>query len=404
MAVVQVAVVFTDLVGSTDLWARLGVAEADELRHTHFRLLRAAVQASGGTEVKNLGDGIMAVFALPSAALSCAVALQQAFEVHNRGAACPLSVRVGISTGEATSENGDYFGDPVVEAARLCAWAEGGQILAAEVVGSLAGRRAPCTFRSVGDLELKGLPEPLPTVEVVWEAQPPGLEVPLPTRLLAAPPVGLFGRTAELDHLASVLKQVGGGEGCRTVLISGEPGLGKTTLSAAFARTAHSDGATVLYGRSEEDLGLPYQPFAEALTDFVTAAAEDLLATHVARYGGELAGLVPNLADRLGPALPPPSRQRLRGAAPPSLRLGRRLAGHDGRRPSGDSRTRRSALGRSRDTAPAPASRRVAGAVRAHDRGRLPQQRPRPRRAPQRHAGQPAPGRGRRPRRADRPR
>lgn len=306
MAVVQVTVMFTDLVGSTGLSARLPAAEADELRHIHFRLLRDAVESSGGTEVKNLGDGIMAVFGLPSAALGCAVSLQQSVDARNRGAIPPLSVRVGISTGEATSEDGDYFGDPVVEAARLCASAEGGQILAAEIVRALAGRRTPCTFRPVGDLELKGLPDPLPTVEVVWEARPPARQVPLPVRLLTAPPVGLFGRAAELSRLGSVLKQVGAGEGCRTVLLSGDPGVGKTTLCAAFARTAHSEGAGVLYGRSEEDLGLPYQPFTEALSDFVAAAPEDLLAAHVARYGGELAGLVPTLADRLGSALPPP--------------------------------------------------------------------------------------------------
>src|SRR5579862_3902766 len=125
--------VFTDLVDSTAIAARLGPAAADELRQKHFGLLRGAVQASGGTEVKNLGDGLMVMFSSPSRALAGAVGMQQAIHHHNRSDGEPLGVRVGMSTGEAVEEDGDYFGDPVVVAARLCAAAEGGQILASDL-------------------------------------------------------------------------------------------------------------------------------------------------------------------------------------------------------------------------------------------------------------------------------
>ena len=74
---------------------------------------------------------------------------------------CRSDIRIGISVGEATLEDDDYFGDPVVEAARLCAAADGGQILVADVVRALAGRRTPHLFVPVGDLRLKGLPEPI---------------------------------------------------------------------------------------------------------------------------------------------------------------------------------------------------------------------------------------------------
>ncbi len=85
---------------------------------------------------------------------------------------------------------------PVIEAARLCDRAAGGQILAKEIVAHLAGgrRRTTCSS-SVGDLELKGLPEPLSTVEVAWEplgAEGPAL--PLPPRLQEMPPGGFVGR------------------------------------------------------------------------------------------------------------------------------------------------------------------------------------------------------------------
>jgi len=115
----MVSVVFTDLVDSTAIASRLGPDAAEALRQAHFGLLRAAVGAAGGTEVKNLGDGLMVVFTSPSRAVACAVGMQQALERHNRRADEPLLVRIGIATGEATEEDGDYFGEPVVEAARL---------------------------------------------------------------------------------------------------------------------------------------------------------------------------------------------------------------------------------------------------------------------------------------------
>jgi class 3 adenylate cyclase/AcrR family transcriptional regulator len=165
----NVTVVFTDLVGSTELASSLTPDAGDEVRRRHFSALRQAIAATGGTEVKNLGDGLMVVFPVASAALGCAVAMQQAVHRDNGEAERPLGLRVGLSAGEATKEDGDYFGDPIVEAARLCARAEGGQILVADVVRAMAGRRSPHDFTSLGELDLKGLPDPVQTLEVGWE-------------------------------------------------------------------------------------------------------------------------------------------------------------------------------------------------------------------------------------------
>ena len=202
----NITVLFTDLVGSTELASRLTPDAADTLRRSHFESLRQVIAGSGGSEVKNLGDGLMVVFATASAALSCAVAMQQAVDFDNREGDHRLGLRVGLSGGEATRELDDYFGDPVIEAARLCARAEGGHILASELVRATAGRRSPLQFRSVGELELKGLPEPLPTVEVAWEPLDdadfaPGA-VPLPSRLALRPGVGVIGRDREDDLLS----------------------------------------------------------------------------------------------------------------------------------------------------------------------------------------------------------
>jgi len=102
--------------------------------------------------------------------LAGAVGMQQAIHHHNRSDGEPLGVRIGVSAGEAVEEDGDYFGDPVVEAARLCAAANGGQILAADLVRLMVGRHATQTFVQVGPLELKGIPEPVDAVEALEEA------------------------------------------------------------------------------------------------------------------------------------------------------------------------------------------------------------------------------------------
>ncbi len=301
----NITVLFTDLVGSTELSSSLTPDAGDEVRRKHFSALRQAIATSGGTEVKNLGDGLMVVFPAASAALSCAVAMQQIVHRDNAGADRPLGIRVGLSAGEATKEDGDYFGDPVVEAARLCARADDGQILAAEVVRILGGRRSSHTFTSLGELELKGLPEPIETLQVSWEPltegeAPSSGSVPLPARLAHRPGVGVVGREEELASLSASAKRVASGEGSEVVLIAGEPGQGKTTLVSEIARQAHEDGMTVLLGRCDEEVGSPYRPFHEALTHCVAHAEEALLRSHVAAHGGELARLVPALQQRLG--------------------------------------------------------------------------------------------------------
>ncbi len=305
----NITVLFTDLVGSTELASSLTPEAGDEVRRKHFSALRQAIATSGGTEVKNLGDGLMVVFPAASAALGCAVAMQQGIHRDNSGAERPLGLRVGLSSGEATREADDYFGDPVIEAARLCARAEGGQILASDLVRANAGRRSSHSFTSLGELDLKGLPEPVEALQVGWEplgADAPGSgRVPLPTGLTHRPAVGVIGRENELALLDTDAKRIAAGEGRELLLLTGEPGQGKTTLVSEFARHADDRGMTVLLGRCDEEVGAPYRPFQEALSHLVAHIDEELLRTHVATHGGELARMVPALGQRLG-ELPPP--------------------------------------------------------------------------------------------------
>ena len=294
-------ILFTDVVGSTELSQRLSPEAADEVRRGHFSILRQAIAEVGGTEVKNLGDGLMVVFGSASTALACAVAMQQGVEHDNRGREYSVGLRVGLSSGEVTREDDDYFGDPVVEAARLCAICETGQVLAADVVRLMAGRRNRHECRSLGPRSLKGLPTPLETVEVTWEpiAEADTDTVPLPGRLAVRPGVGVVGRETELSAITDAVKRVAAGQGREVLLVSGEAGLGKTTLVADAARAAFDGGACVLFGHCEEDLATPYQLFAEAIGHYVIHAPEDQLLAHVEVHGSELARLVPALVSRI---------------------------------------------------------------------------------------------------------
>jgi Adenylate cyclase, family 3 (some proteins contain HAMP domain) len=150
-------VLFTDLVGSTDLMTEVGEAAFDELRRVHFAALRAAIENVGGEEIKNTGDGVMAVFGSAAEAVDCAVAMQHAVDRYSRAGPVPLAIRVGLALGDVIFEEDDVFGAPVVEAARLVATARSGQILASSVVQVVAGGRTSASFVDLGIVELKGV-------------------------------------------------------------------------------------------------------------------------------------------------------------------------------------------------------------------------------------------------------
>ena len=293
-----VSLVFTDLVGSTAHATRLGPEDADALRREHFGILRDAIGHCGGEEVKNLGDGVMASFDRVAAAVTCAIGMQQRIESRNRQASPPLNVKIGVAVGDAVGEAGDWFGAPVVEAARLCEAAGGGQILVTEAVHLLTSAVDAPPMRPVGPLELKGLPESVPAWSVEWERLPAQAGAPpLPPRLRDVPFEGFVGRVDEREQLAAAWAQARDGER-RLVLVCGEPGIGKTRLAADLAHETRRGGATVLYGRCDDEAGVPYPPWREALGHLVEVGPDELLREHVDAHGGELARLVPGLRAR----------------------------------------------------------------------------------------------------------
>lgn len=301
-------VLFTDLVGSTALRSRIGEEAADELRVEHDTLISDAIGINRGLVVKHTGDGVMATFSAAVDAVAAAVAIQQAVDGHNRRSTDErMEVRVGISVGDVTFTGDDCFGLPVIEAQRLEAAAEGGQILCAEIVRHLARGRGGHEFESVGDLRLKGITDPVPAVAVLWEpvvqvAMP--RETPLPAVLASPSAFDLAGRGDELAALVDGWKDSAEGRR-KVVLISGEPGIGKTRLATETALIARHQGGLVLGGRCDEELALPYQPFAEAVR--FQAELEDVPSAWLGPFAGELTRLVPDLSDRV-PGLTPPVR------------------------------------------------------------------------------------------------
>ncbi|HEV3364863.1 MAG TPA: AAA family ATPase, partial [Acidimicrobiia bacterium] len=294
-------VLFTDLVGSTEFMSRLGQSAFDDVRRAHFAAMRKNIQRHGGEEVKTLGDGVLAVFGSAADAAECAVAMQQAVQRQAIVVQAPLAIRIGMGLGDVRFEEGDVFGTPVIEAARLVEAAQPGQILATAVVQLVAGGRAGgVRFADIGPLQLKGLPQPVPTCEVRWEALPP--QVPLPALLTEKGPI-FVAREEEMERLEQLWKEAVAGE-LRLALLAGEPGVGKTRLAAELAGHVHDQGVTVLAGRCDEDLGVPYQPFVEALRHFVDHVPTEELAGRLGRYGGELVRLVPEAAGV--PGLAPP--------------------------------------------------------------------------------------------------
>ena len=284
-----VTVVFTDLVDSTGLVALVPAGAADEVRRAHFRVLEEAVASTGGSVVKTLGDGVMVSYESAAQALAGAVAMQRAVARHNRRPGSPtLAMRVGLSIGEATFEDGDWFGPPVVEAARLCAEAEGGQILTTDVLRALVGTRVELGFKQLGVRDLKGLAEPVPVCEVAWEESGSG-PVGLPSALaLDLGRTGFVGRAAELGRLMEGWERARTG-GRELVLVAGEPGIGKTRLVAELAVRAHEAGAVVLFGRCYEETLTPYQPFVEAFA----GAGLDLAGLVPATMAGSSVGVAP---------------------------------------------------------------------------------------------------------------
>jgi class 3 adenylate cyclase len=210
-------VLFTDLVGHTEMMSRLGDERGRAVLREHEDITRNVLKAHGGTEVKTMGDGFMASFGSVTKAVECAVALQRAIDQRNRGESGdrgvgaeqlpedvpnsdeagavaqplrasdpghpsrepftihsspftipePLHVRVGLNAGEPIEEDGDLFGATVILASRIAAKADAGEILVADTVRGLCSGKG-FLFADRGEFVARGFEDPVRVYEVSW--------------------------------------------------------------------------------------------------------------------------------------------------------------------------------------------------------------------------------------------
>jgi class 3 adenylate cyclase len=160
-------IMFTDLEGSTSLTQQLGDARAMSVVRRHDEIVRAALGARGGTEVKHTGDGLMASFRSVGSALEAAIQIQHSLAEAEKNGEMPVGVRIGIAAGEPVTESDDLFGTAVQMAARLTARAQARTILVSAAVRDLAHGKG-FKFGPPRSVRLKGFGEAVRTCEVVW--------------------------------------------------------------------------------------------------------------------------------------------------------------------------------------------------------------------------------------------
>ncbi len=163
-------ILFTDMVGSTQMTQELGDAAAMDVLHVHDIIVRDALEKQGGHEVKHTGDGIMASFASVAGSVNCAINIQQGISDYNQtDANHNLHVKIGLSAGEPVEENQDLFGTSVQLAARICDRADAEEILVAHTVQELCAGKG-FEFGKPDEVLMKGFPAPTKISSVIWQA------------------------------------------------------------------------------------------------------------------------------------------------------------------------------------------------------------------------------------------
>ncbi|MET3842839.1 adenylate/guanylate cyclase domain-containing protein [Bradyrhizobium sp. OAE829] len=252
----QISIMFCDLVGSTTLSTRLDLEDLRAVIGTYHRCCAELIGRHGGFIAKYMGDGVLAYFGYPKAsehdaerAVRAGLSLIEAVPNLQTAAGVPLSVRIGIATGLVVV--GDLIGtgaaleQAVVGetpnlAARLQALAEPGSLVIASATRDLIG--GLFEYRDLGAVALKGFDQSVQAWHVVaGEATDSRFEA------LRAAGTPLIGREDETELLARRWEQAKAGEG-RVVLLSGDPGVGKSRITQALLeRLAHEPNARLRY-------------------------------------------------------------------------------------------------------------------------------------------------------------
>src|SRR5579871_759994 len=288
----QLTVMFCDLVGSTALASRLDVEELREIVGAYQSAATEEVQRFGGFVAKYMGDGILVYFGYPNAheadaerAVQAGLALVEVITRLEAGGV-KLAIRIGIATGVVVV--GDLIGNgPAQErgvvgetpnlAARLQAMAEPNTVLVADDTRRLFGDLFEC--RDLGPHELKGIPRTTRVWQVLREGRVESRFQALHPATLAP----LVGRAEELELLARRWRLAQEGRG-QIVLISGEPGIGKSRLTAALQdRLAGETCSALRYFCSPHHANSTLYPFAASLIRAAQIEVEESAETRRAK-------------------------------------------------------------------------------------------------------------------------
>lgn len=261
-----------DLRGYTRFTAQHGDERAVDAARIFEESARQAVETHDGSVFKTAGDQVLATFASARNAIAAALELQSRMAQLAGPDSTMLEAGVGLDAGEPVQENGDFRGQAVNLAARMCSLAAGGEVLGSNTVTNLAGRIEGVAFTSRGHAQLKGFEQPMAVMAIAPESEayqaisgPQSL--PIGGFLGALPSGEMIGRAAELQRLAAVIEGVNAGTG-QLVMLMGEPGVGKTRLAQEATIVLRDRGFLVVAGRCYEPRqSTPYLPFLEALGD-----------------------------------------------------------------------------------------------------------------------------------------
>ncbi len=154
-------ILFTDVEGSTELLSREGDRVAGKILRVHEQIVRTHIEEFQGRAEAFLGDGFMATFESPVAALDCAIEIQRSLNRHNQDVDRPVKVRIGLHLGEVTRREGQLYGRAVHAAARVMSEAAGGEILASTALVEAVDAATPVHVYRPGPVLVEGLSPPL---------------------------------------------------------------------------------------------------------------------------------------------------------------------------------------------------------------------------------------------------
>lgn len=168
----EVAVLFSDVVGSTRLYERMGDQRARDLVSTCIEVMREATEEHGGTVVKTIGDEVMATFPGADQALNAAAQMQKTIKGHSglRVDGQPVAIRIGCHFGPVMTESHDIFGVTVHTANRMTSQAKAGQVIITEATVTRLSPQWRSACRLIDNAPIKGQGTEVPLYEVLWQA------------------------------------------------------------------------------------------------------------------------------------------------------------------------------------------------------------------------------------------